>query len=199
MNCKFKSATAFVIGAAIGSIIAWKLLEAKYERLAREEIDSVKEVFSRREQVNPAPVEDDETVEAVEDEEENTRAEDKETATQIIREYNKYSSNSNQEQVGERKMANKPYVISPSEFGEIYEYDTISLTYYSDQVLVDEDDELVEDVERLVGFDSLTHFGEYEDDSVFVRNDTLKCDYEILFDHRKYTDVISKKPPTTED
>ena len=31
----------------------------------------------------------------------------------------------------------------------------------------------------------------YEDDSVFVRNDVMKCDYEILLDHRNYKDVAS--------
>lgn len=91
-------------------------------------------------------------------------------------------------------MSNKPYVISPEEFGEGEEYEKISLTYYADQVLADENDELVEDVEGAVGFESLTHFGEYEDDSVFVRNDRLKCDYEILLDQRTYSDVVKTRP-----
>ena len=69
-------------------------------------------------------------------------------------------------------MNDKPYVISPEEFGEYEEYEKISLTYYGDQVLADENDELVEDVEGAVGFESLTHFGEYEDDSVFVPDRT---------------------------
>lgn len=194
MNYKFKFAVAFVMGAATGSIVTWKLLKTKYERLAQEEIDSVKEVFSRRECTESSdPIEEGETIE-------ESETSDEETAEHIIREYNKYSSSSDKELMEERKIVDRPYVISPSEFGEINEYDTISLTYYADQVLTDEDDELVEDVESLVGFDSLTHFGEYEDDSVFVRNDVLKCDYEILFDHRKYyTDVIRRKPPITED
>ena len=87
-----------------------------------------------------------------------------------------------------------PYVIPPEEFGEFDDYEEIGLTYYADQVLTDDDDELVEDIEDTVGFDSLNHFGEYEDDSVFVRNDRLKCDYEILLDHRKYSDVVKRKP-----
>lgn len=191
MNYRFKCTVAFIIGAAAGSVVTWKLLKTKYEQLTQEEIDSVKEVFSRRE--------DKEVTVSIEKDETDISEEYKETAGQIIREYNKYSSNSYKEQMEERKIVDKPYVISPSEFGEIHEYETISLTYYDDQVLTDEDDELVEDVENLVGFKSLTHFGEYEDDSVFVRNDALKCDYEILYDHRKYKDVIRKKPPVTED
>ena len=81
------------------------------------------------------------------------------------------------------------YIIRPDEFGEYDDYDTISLTYYADHILTDEDDEIVEDIEDKIGFDALSHFGEYEEDSVFVRNDRIKCDYEILLDQRKYSEV----------
>ena len=84
----------------------------------------------------------------------------------------------------------RPYVISPDEFGELDDYDLISLTYYADEVLADDIDEIVEDVDDVVGLDSLTHFGEYEPDSVFVRNDRLKADYEILLDERTYPEAI---------
>ena len=95
----------------------------------------------------------------------------------------------------------KPYVISPEEFGEMEDegYETISLIYYADKVLTDDDNELVEDVENTVGTESLTHFGEYEDDSVFVRNDRLKADYEILLDTRNYSDVVNKNPHPMEE
>ena len=68
------------------------------------------------------------------------------------------------------------------------------MLYYADQILAGEDDEKVEDVDNVVGLESLTHFGEFEDDSVFVRNDRLKCDYEILLDQRTYSDVIKQRP-----
>ena len=67
------------------------------------------------------------------------------------------------------------------------EYETVSLTYYSkDNVLTDDNDEIVDDVDEIIGQDSLKHFGEYEDDSVYVRNDRRKCDYEILLDESDY-------------
>ena len=81
------------------------------------------------------------------------------------------------------------YIIRPDEFGEYDDYAPISLTYYADHILTDEDDEIVEDIEDKIGFDALNHFGEYEEDSVFVRNDRIKCDYEILLDQRKYSEV----------
>ena len=87
-----------------------------------------------------------------------------------------------------------PYVIPPEQFGDDEEYEQISLTYYADGVLADENDEVIEDVEDAVGIDSLNHFGEYEDDSVFVRNDARKCDYEILLDQRTYSEVVEDMP-----
>ena len=90
-------------------------------------------------------------------------------------------------------MSHKKF-IQERRFGENEDYERISLTYYADQVLVDENDEMIEDVEEMVGFESLNHFGEYEDDSVFVRNDAKKCDYEILLDQKLYSDVIDEMP-----
>ena len=46
-------------------------------------------------------------------------------------------------------------------------------TVYADNTLADDVDRVMDEVyiERAVGMDSLTRFGEYEPDSVFVRND----------------------------
>lgn len=83
------------------------------------------------------------------------------------------------------KTVDTPYVITPEEFAECG-YETISLTYYSDGVLVDENDEPIDDVNEIVGKDFASHFGEYDDDSIFIRNDSKKCDYEILRDYKNY-------------
>ena len=50
-------------------------------------------------------------------------------------------------------MVEKPYVISPEEFGDFDEYTKLSLTYYSDGVLADENDEIVDDIDETVGAD----------------------------------------------
>ena len=87
----------------------------------------------------------------------------------------------------------KPYVISPEEYGERDGYDLYSYTYYADKVLADEYNEPIEDVDSIIGLESLKHFGEYGDDSVYVRNDELKADYEILLDDEKY-EVLFPRP-----
>lgn len=185
---------SFILGAAIGSILTWKGVEAYYAQLAQEEINSVKEKFATRvpEDISSEP-----------DPNETSKPEEKHEVSKyakILSEegYVDYSTKSvTVEELTdtspEREDA-RPYVISPGEFREIDEYDVISLSYYADNILADENDVIVEDVEGTVGFESLSHFGEYEDDSVFVRNDRLKVDYEILKDLRNYSDVLKSKP-----
>ena len=90
------------------------------------------------------------------------------------------------------------YVISPDEFGELEDYTKVSLTYFADGVLADECGEIVDDVEEIIG-DGLDHFGEYEDDSVFVRSDAKRCDYEILKDLRDFSDFKKKNFPPNND
>lgn len=175
MNEGFTKLVIFAAGAVIGSAVTWKFAKTKYERIAQEEIDSVKEVFSRRE-VKPEPV--------VAAEEEHAA---KTTYISTITR-NGYATTSYFENIekGGSTMTNKPYVITPEEFGELADYQTISLTYYADGVLTDDYDEVIDDTEEVVGENFEDHFGEYEDDSVFVRNDARKTDYEILLDNRKY-------------
>jgi len=188
----------FVLGVAVGSVVTWRYVEKKYEQIAQDEIDSVKEVFSKKE------------AEFTENTEARIKADNAKEKPSVIeyaarlREqgYTNYSDmvDEKPEEVKKEPMSvDKPYVIAPEEFGDLDDYETISLTYYADQILADDNDVIVDDVEDVVGFDSLNSFGEYEDDSVFVRNDRLKCDYEILLDQRKYSSVIRRKPHEVDD
>lgn len=53
-------------------------------------------------------------------------------------------------------------------------------------------------MEEIVG-DGLEHFGEYEEDSVFMRNDAKRCDYEILRDLRTFAEFKRTLPPKHDD
>lgn len=186
----------FVAGAALGSFVTWKLLRDKYEQIAQDEIDSVKEVFAKKESCdNEEPV-------LAEESEHNEKPSIIEYAAKLQENgYTNYSDSENKAIVHkeENDSVQEPYVISPEEFGEFEEYDKVSLTYYADHVLADDNDDAIEDVDDVVGTESLSHFGEYEDDSVFVRNDRLKCDYEILLDQRKFSDVRTNNPHSMEE
>ncbi|MCK0089082.1 hypothetical protein K5I21_25070 [[Clostridium] symbiosum] len=200
MSSKGMAFLAFVVGAGMGSVCTWKLLKRKYELIAQEEIDSVKAAYATRE-IGKGFVEgfcDGLKVAEDRTQKDESNVDFKNYASIIQKEgYTDYSR-SVEEKKGEA-FVEKPYVISPEEFGEFEEYEKISLTYYADKVLADENDEEVDDVDEIVGEESLNHFGEYEDDSVFVRNDRLKCDYEILLDQRNYSDVAKTRPHRVEE
>lgn len=182
VNNTLSKIVVFAAGVAVGSVVTWKLLKTKYERITQEEIESVKEFYAQRAQVKmdtPADIEP-------------TGADDKKDYDKIIEEANYVTESSDEIQNNEEedKEMDRPYVISPEEFDE-NGYETISLTYYADNVLVDEFGGVIEEElwEEMVGADFAEHFGEYEDDSVFVRNDSFSIDYEILKDLRNYSEV----------
>lgn len=210
MSNKLVGFMMFVLGAAAGSTVAWKYAKEKYEQIAQEEIDSVKESFSKRE----VETQDNEPKQTGNIRDKAEQAKDKPSvadyAAKLRKEgYTNYSNpgtviddtepNTEKKEDKDSMAFDKPYTISPEEFGEMYDYEKISLIYYDDEVLADDDDELVDDIENVVGSEALTKFGEYEDDSVFVRNDRLKCDYEILLDQRNYSDIIKKRPHEVDD
>ena len=194
MNSILTKVAIFAAGAAAGSAVTWKLLKTKYEQIAQEEIDSVKERFFASKNNDDANETKDEAVEYTLGT--SQKPDIREYAAKLQEEG--YSTDYNgitTETKKEVADVERPYTISPDEYGELDDYEMISLTYYADDVLADDMDEIVEDVDSVVGKDSLETFGEYEKDSVFVRNDERKCDYEILRDARNYSDVV---PPETE-
>ena len=208
MKKAFANFVMFTIGAVIGSAVTWKLVKTKYEQIAQEEIDSVKETFSKREkQTENYSPDDTTTVKNFTDDNVNDDAMQKDyesilkdhkylnidedrTDEDRSNSYTKYTLEKTRKEDLDMEY-NRPYVISPEEFDDNDEYNVISLTYYADGVLTDDMDEPIdpEDIDDLVGKDFADHFGEYEDDSVFIRNDRLRCDYEILRDNRSFADV----------
>ena len=191
-----KNLLCFVAGAAIGSVVTWKLIEKKYKDLADEEIESVIETFKNR---KPIITKDEvkETVEKVI----NKYKEPKEIVEDIVT-TERYSIE-NEEEIDEDDESNytvnvdndvevvTPYVITPEQFGEYNEYGTKTLTYYADNVLTDEIDNPItsDEIVIMIGPDALDHFGEYEDDSVYIRDEMNEMDYEILKSEKKFSEI----------
>lgn len=194
MNYALSNVIVFTTGAAIGALVSWKLLEAKYKKIADEEIKSVRDAYARKYAERDEHDEEPEVqpeVQAVEDETFGSKY------TDLVTTLYKQPDNKKGEDMPKKDAKIK--IITPEEFDELDEYEAVSLTYYADGVLTDVHDEPIEDVEDVVGSDFESHFGEYEDDSVFVRNDRLKKDYEILADMRNYSDVVNKSKHPAED
>ena len=191
-----KNLLYFVAGSTIGSVVTWKLIEKKYKDLADEEIESVIETFKNRKQ-RITKDEVKETVEKVI----NKWKDPKETVNGIVT-AERYSIE-NEEEIDDDDESNytvnvdngieivTPYVITPEQFGEYNEYGTKTLTYYADNVLTDEIDNPItsDEMVTMIGPDALDHFGEYEDDSVYIRDETNEMDYEILKSEKMFSEI----------
>ena len=73
------------------------------------------------------------------------------------------------------------YVITPEDYASREGYEAESLYYYKNGILTDEDDNVIPNMEELVGEDAVNHFGKYEEDVIHIRNDDLETDYEIQY------------------
>lgn len=195
----------FITGAALGSVVTWKVLQKRYNERINEEMTEFKkaqrdESMEKLELMHADLVEKKEEVEAHE-----ATLKIDENGPALTKPIENWETTSKHyrgilEDEGYSDDGPAPYVIPPEEFGnDADEYDLISLNYYEDGVLADDWDDVIEDVDRVVGKDSLTHFGEYEDDSVYVRNDRLKCEYEILLRVGKFEDRIKANPSGEEE
>lgn len=182
MNITWNKVLWFAAGAVVGAAVTHNYFKTKYERITQEKIESVKWAFSNLH--NSDPVESDGEVE-----EESAEAVVV-TVNDIIRRNAYVDPDSATEPIRkEVEGVSRPYVISPDEFDTLDDYECHSLNYFDDGVLADDMGNIVEDIDAMVGRDSLNHFGEYEDDAVHVRNDALRCDFEILRDLRNYSKV----------
>lgn len=199
-----KTAVSFILGLGIGGVGGWFLLKETYRKYAENDISSVKEAFHVKEEQMMKKIEEltnksegDKDSNDISEESDDGEPEKKNPYKNMVKDVTKVKGKYHNIDHDISSMKNVaedlPYVVSPNDFGEKEDYLKVSLTYYIDGVLADDTGYVIDNVEEMIG-DALEHFGEYEDDSVFCRNDAKKCDYEILKDLHKYSDIRKNMP-----
>lgn len=186
MNDKLSSVIIFCGGVFIGGFLTWDFFKTKYEKIADEEIASVKETFEHREPRHDKSYNVEEALKG------------NDAYINIIdsNSYRNYSNTSieTDKKGGTADMELKqPYVITPEQYEDNVDYTKVSLTWYSDEVLEDDWGNVL-DPDDVIGSDALKTFGQYEKDSVFVRDDDEQIDYEVLLDTRSYKETYGHDP-----
>ena len=186
MNDKLSSVIIFCGGVFIGGFLTWDFFKTKYEKIANEEIASVKETFEHREHKSEKDYEIEEDLKA------------KAAYINII-DATGYKNYSNvpietDKKGGTADMELKqPYVITPEQYEDNVDYTKVSLIWYNDEVLEDDWGNVL-DPDDVIGSEALKTFGQYEKDSVFVRDDDEQIDYEVLLDTRSYKETYGHDP-----
>jgi hypothetical protein len=94
-----------------------------------------------------------------------------------------------------RRSPLKPYIIHVDERDDQQAYDSVTFTYYeADDVLCNERDEVIAEGERdkMIGETHLEKFGHGSNDAsiVYVRNDSLEMDFEIVRSPNSYAEEV---------
>lgn len=180
----------FLAGGAIGSVVTWKLVKTKCEQTIEdknEEIEFLRDRYSESKagkKVGESIAEG--ITEGIEHPDDMTVQKIRDKVQELCYVNDQVMAKKETETEEDENHMEKPYVIEPEETWE-QEYPMITLTYYEkDDVLVDDRNRIIDNVDELVGKDFASHFGEYEDDTVYVRNDGFKAYYEILRDYGRY-------------
>lgn len=194
---KFKTLFTFVIGAAIGSATTYFLLRKKYESDVETEIREVRAAYKKAQENDSdsdkdAPAEDiSETPSKTTNYERSSLDLDKHEKAQkninkpVPTDYTTYYKPEDIEIQDPPEMQKPieykpPYTISPNDFGEIPSYTEMYLELHPNGVLTDSSTgEEVEDVEDLIGTNWEGGIGEYEVNTVRIRNERLSMDIEI--------------------
>lgn len=178
-----KDLITFVGGVATGGLVAYLYLKRKYESIIEEEIEAVRNFYDSEYFDEEEPIE-----ESIPEEEEEEKESEVKYA-ELVSDYTSYSKPDLKTLAANEDSKEGPYIIEPEEFGEVDGYETINLTYYADGYLTDDMDELVDNVDEVIGWSNLNEMGKYEEDALHIRNEKLKVDYEILQVMEKFKDI----------
>lgn len=206
MNRKLFNVLLFATGAAVGSLVTWKVMTIKREQIIQEEIDSFKETYALcMGGKNNEPHDDSDELDESDDEEDPFDEDDSEMIdyAKLASRYGQPSGeDAETDEKGEGNdedevsYINGPYIIEPKDFADgNFDHDCHCISYYADGVLAD-DWGVKLDIEETIGEEALDHFGDFAEDVIHVRNERLKADYEVAKDPRKYSDVIARDIPT---
>ena len=196
-----KGLLIFAAGLAVGAVAGAVLVKNKVLADAKAEVEEVRKYYRESrgvvKEVEEVKEKVEETIDHIQD-----LIEEHETKPKTEKEHTNYSqiakmyTSKNEFQT---PMYDDPFVIDPSEFGENPEYDTETLTYFADGVLVDDVDDVIEEPDIVVGLENLKIFEEFGATTVYVRNDIYKTDYEIIRDDWNYSDLKEPvEPPVKE-
>lgn len=182
---------ACLLGAGFicGGVIGYMTAKYRYARNMEREVEEIKTALSKY-YVNQSSEEKtvDEQIDEADTVVENTET----TEEAEEKEYVDYTAYFNGPDVADDEVVvtedmvlpnppgDKPYIIHPNEFGCVDGYGIVTINFFKDHILLDTDDDPIEDVDGTIGVESLNHFGEYDDEAVYVRNDKTMCDYEII-------------------
>lgn len=197
--------------AAVSSVITWLVAREIFQAQVQEQVAEVKAYYKKKAETKPEPV--------------HTGSDLKKDVNDTLEKYGQKQFTGGDARVIEHvdkvvevsvsnhRDPNRPihkkslpasHIITKDTFYEDDDEDfpnqeKVSATFYKgDNTLVDQYDEVVENAKAILGEDFFTAIGG-DDSQIWVRNTTLKLDYEVDLENGSYAiEVLGFKPPEKE-
>lgn len=189
---EIKGAFIFLTGAGIGAGISFLVTKKVYETKCAEEIEVMRKKYKAEgDSVSSAISEMKDIVK----ERYLKESESEDDAIIFTREESLDEESDIEEEMAESEFPEEepeirkyPYPITPEEYfeGDDPGIGKRALIYYAgDDTLVDETTEELQELGQ-IGVDNLGLFGKYEDKRLFIRNEPLGEDYEVIFEEGSF-------------
>lgn len=185
-------------GAGIGAGVTYIFLKKHFDADLDEAVEDVKKFYADRTRDNNRPTESSE-----ESPDANADAADQNPVEQdsiLDFEMDSYATNYSTTS----SVPDKPKTLNTNDdisvideetyYGAIADgADPTEYMYYADHILADENSDVIDNIESLVGREALTYFGNEGVDSVYVHNKRLNMYIEILRSERLYKEDYAYK------
>lgn len=188
----WKHVCIFLAGAVVGAGSCYIFVKKHYEKVAQEEINSVKEYYHRSKQYESSERDEEKDIPKIEEFVSDPPKE------KVVN-YSEYAARKIGEQLRENieKGRNEehmvkyehptdedtlPYIIDDKTVGNVSFYARATLLYYmgNDTLVDEESDEPIDDIQGTIGKDNLEILKSIPETTIYVRNVGYGIDYEVI-------------------
>ena len=188
-----------LLGGAIGAGSTYFVINKRYEERANKEMDEIRshyisEIDALKSEIATLKQEAAEELEKLQEEKpakaKKAKSKVEEEADDDDSEYKRVLAKQNYSDISEekkpkkeKKSPNRPYCITPEQYQIESQYAKVTLDYWNGNGYFTniEGDEEPEAGVWIDVANTLSRVGDYEEDTLYVRNDRLQTDYEIYF------------------
>jgi hypothetical protein len=201
-------ATSSIVSLAVGGLSGWALakrqLEKKYDAQLQEETKATREFYQKLNQKREyetaeAAAEDlaPEAIAAMRTYRGEPAPEHKVVVEKVIQ--NIFADGDATDEIPEAEKRNRteeaPYILEKEEYLRNESgFVQTTVTYFAgDKILIDSRDDIIEEIDKTVGEIHLERFGHGSGDPrvLYVRNDILDLEFEILLHDGKYSQHVA--------
>lgn len=186
----FKNVLFLLSGVGLGAVSTYFFMKDKCEQMIAEETEAVKSYYEDKYIKN---IEEKETTNTESDElekKENIHTETEPDYDDIIEKlnYNQFSTKTN-----ETQKEKKPYIISMDDYNTDTNYEKVIISYFEDDgvLMFNDTKEILDNVGKDIGNDNIERLNE-DGNEIYVRNEVLGVDYNIVSEPGSYEDFIDE-------